>query len=199
MKAGLLCFSAFHFGSTCYLLSPATEELKRLPKLSLMKRPGLGFGFDAKAKDYKVVRVFYSHNGDNNTDNYKIYSKANIYTVSSELDESWRIICESTVDGVVYKNHTCAAEIHGALHFKAKRLMERDQKLRFITSFDLETETFRDIMLPDEFLASENERSWQLFVLHECLSLVCTSSKWTRWNKYAHLGDERVWGYKLLN
>ncbi|KAK9984184.1 hypothetical protein SO802_033709 [Lithocarpus litseifolius] len=133
-----------------------------------MERPGLGFGFDAKTEDYKVVRVLYSHDGDYNTDNYKIYQGKDIRTVSSE---SWRI-SESTVDGVVSKNHTCAAEIHGALHFKAKRLMERDQKLRLIMSFDLETETFCDIMLPDEFLASENERSWQLSVLHECLSLV---------------------------
>lgn len=48
-------------------------------------------------------------------------------------------------------------------------------------------------MLPNEFLASENERAtWQLSVLDECLSLFyCTLSKW---NKYALLGEESEWG-----
>ncbi len=48
---------------------------------------------------------------------------------------------------------------------------DQNQNLRFIVSFDLEAETFRDIMLPSEFLASENEGSLQLSVLDECLSL----------------------------
>jgi F-box interacting protein len=217
---GLLCLSAFihSLGSTCFLLNPATKKMKRLPIHNSIERfegsetiplfIGLGFGFDFKINDHKVVRVFLSYE-DKSTGKY--YSKASIYTLSSG---AWRI-SESTLDGVVYKNHSCMAELKGALHWKAKRIMEGDQNqnLRFIVSFDLETETFRDIMLPNEFLASENEGSWQLSVLDECLSLIVNykngetsmhvwvmkeygvSNSWTKIYNFTRDGGEELAGF----
>ncbi|CAH8276784.1 unnamed protein product [Arabidopsis lyrata] len=139
---GLLCMANILLLNDVFLYNPTTGESKKLPDLpeSLRSKStktlfSYGFGFDSLNNDFKVVKFI-----DGN-DNY-------VYSLKTD---SWRRICNMPYKDVCFFT---SVELNGAIHWiSIPRRGETSQKV--VTAFDLTTEKFRVMSLPD--LAEECE------------------------------------------
>lgn len=137
---GLLCLtdsSPKHFGRVIYFWNPSIEKFKKIDHycLSLSRIVFLGFGFDIKNLDYKVVRIFYLED--------HTLPDAEIYNLSTN---SWRRI-KAVVPCVCLVDNISAIFVNGASHWTAiKKLYDG---CKFILSFDHVDEIFREITLPN--------------------------------------------------
>ncbi|VVA96666.1 unnamed protein product [Arabis nemorensis] len=145
---GLLCVSSDD--DIVFLYNPTTGESKRIPDLPESMRPKLvnkdmvaydihGFGFDALKDDYKVVKFVVSGSIGNVRNNEL---EASVYSLRAD---SWRRICNLRYKHV---HPTSGVHLNGAIHWIVK--LKEDPNKRVVAAFDLETEEFREIPLPDE-------------------------------------------------
>ena len=147
---GLICFASC--GVDIFLCNPATREFRKLPpSILLTTRPSsnpdtlrsltnsIGFGYDAKSRDFKVVRVVYFFNDAI----HFLYFRAEIYDLSKDR---WREIelpiCE-------YSSLMPRFDLY---HEGTYYWWERDgREGENILSFDMSDELFGKISLPESF------------------------------------------------
>ncbi|KAF5734683.1 F-box and associated interaction domains-containing protein putative isoform 1 [Tripterygium wilfordii] len=158
---GLLCL--YDFEGNAALWNPATREFKTLP-LSPMDHPPfeeitsyslVGFGFDRRSNDYKVLRFFI----DGYVEDMFCISQAELYSVSGG---SWKEI--PVIDDV---------RLGPAPWFKAYNdgfyYWLTDE---FILSFDMANEVFDKLPLPDDFGLSSRLYHPELTIFRGSLALV---------------------------
>ncbi|KAF3958253.1 hypothetical protein CMV_016820 [Castanea mollissima] len=151
---GLLCLADIGKLTTSkifiYLWNPSIKKFKRLPdsclgQLGLVQLScvTLGFAYHPENNDYKVVRISsYPGMKPHLTD------QVEVYTLSSD---SWRKIGMSLRANVmVYVNNfpSPMPVVSGALHWMA-RVVEDECKSDMIVSFDVNSEKFRLLGMPD--------------------------------------------------
>ena len=148
---GLLCISG-----TCgldisdyviYLWNPSIRKFKRLPdscfgKLGLVT---LGFAYHSEKNDYKVLRI----------SSYPMVTppmpdKIEVYTLSSD---SWRRVGMSLRANAMEFNYCSLLPfplVSGALHWISRVVEgEEERKSEVIMSFDVNSEEFRMLRIPD--------------------------------------------------
>lgn len=172
---GLVCLNLNTLNPDIVLWNPATNETKVLPKSGISYPQGrtitrdVGFGFDFKTNDYKVVKLLEIFDPDSE---YRIHDinyfyAAEVYCLSTG---SWRTVSTSApgyfMDSGCYKTYT-----KGMFSWSASI---RDDLDFFpgILSFDMSNEVFLTTTLPDGDLEDPNG-TWRIFfVLNELVSLV---------------------------
>ncbi|XP_024029788.1 F-box protein CPR1, partial [Morus notabilis] len=185
---GLVCLQHYLFGDAIMLWNPETRECRNLPKAPLcvtsstsvanlqLSRPSvfaLGFGFDDRSEDYKLVRIVQ----DNETNPWKsVINHVQVFTTSSD---SWRVVKQ--ILGFSFHNTGQAGVLFsGALYWLVQKEDLRD---RFcFLSFDLRNEEMRIISLPDH-VVQINNRSFRLIKWKESLALL----------SFIYNYDGRVW------
>ena len=142
---GLLCLSGYGPDSdtVIYLWNPSIRKYKKLPDRGVPHSQTFGFAYHSENNDYKVVRI--SRTGLTVDD-------IEVYTLS--LD-SWRRINGISLRSDVFLNNFNGGLpiplVGGALHWLGEILgkEKRWRRKRIIISFDVNSETFREIAVPD--------------------------------------------------
>ena len=93
----------------------------------------IGFGFDSKTNDYKVVRVL-CHEGHPNIPEDQ--AEVEVYSLSTG---KWRIVTVSPPRCTLVQNSSSERFVNGALHWVAFRRTDDNNLHRFILVFDLGT------------------------------------------------------------
>ncbi|XP_010546895.1 PREDICTED: F-box/kelch-repeat protein At3g06240-like [Tarenaya hassleriana] len=156
---GLVCTTSED--AVTFLFNLTTRESKEIPGLrefldSVSKEEtfsafGFGFGFDAITDDYKVVALV---TGD--------VLNASVYSLKTG---SWKLVGDSRYE---YANSAEGLLVNGAIHWFA--LHEEDDRL-VVVAFDLATEQFKDMALPDEAEDCAHGRGG--FELHKLNGRLC--------------------------
>ncbi|PON44102.1 F-box domain containing protein [Trema orientale] len=160
---GIICL--FSDLKTTMLWNPALMEVKFLPERGLVYREGLlgmGFGYDSRAHDYKIVSIasHYIYRGHYHP------SRAEIYTLHNNC---WReiempILRTKVMHGNVYCKGVCYW------------LIQEDNGM--ILSFDMCDELFHTIPLPDN-LGPLQADHMNLMVWNDSVALLSYSGhKW---------------------
>ncbi|KAG8656044.1 hypothetical protein MANES_04G093401v8, partial [Manihot esculenta] len=146
--------SIYAYQSNIILWNPTTSETKMLPQSNLLHPPrtfiSLGiveFGFDKRASDYKVLRIFCYLNPPDQSIDYI----AEIYSLRDDswrkIDfclKDWRLLCYK-YDRIYYYYHRGHTGANGVFHWWA-----RDSNRNYaIVSFDLSTEVIKTTALPE--------------------------------------------------
>ncbi|XP_022983805.1 F-box protein CPR1-like [Cucurbita maxima] len=182
---GLLCLTDLR--RDIFLCNPATREFRKLPQsILLLTEPptepdgydsstnAVGFGYDSKSKDFKVVRVVNFVEGPG----YFHPPRAEIYDLSKDR---WREI-ETPICGHVFWAPSFEMYHEGTYYWWA----DTDDKEEIIQSFDMSEEVFRRIPVPESF-EGERERYRSMGILNGSIVLF----------HYPSRGDERefdIWG-----
>ena len=158
---GLICFfnelSSYEI-DTFFLWNPCVRRFVILPSPNVTLRThgelvrfiGFGFGFDAKTKDYKVVRLV------THWDNPKFPKDRPVVEVYSLATGEWRLVSAlpplcTLIDGFEHTSFYFEPQrfVNGALHWLAYHYTDC-----FILAFDLGDEVFRKILLPEDPIPS---------------------------------------------
>nr|POE76003.1 f-box protein cpr30 [Quercus suber] len=172
---GLVCLD-LHAGNTDIVLwNPATNETKVLPKSGISYPQGrafsrdIGFGFDFKTNDYKVVNLLKIYDPDPELYFYDLnfFYAAEVYCLSTG---SWRTVSTSApgyfIDCSYYRTYT-----KGMFSWSSS-IGDYPDFFPGILSFDMSNEVFLTTTLPDGDLEDPNG-TWRIFfVLNELVSLV---------------------------
>lgn len=148
---GIICLNN-SFLDHIVLCNPATKESKLLPKSCLLLPPrdpddddelesdinAVGFGYDSKAQEYKVVRIVSFLTGVNNT----LPSRAEVYTIG---DNSWREIKAQTESHVFWA--PSFKLFFKGFYFWWASIGPPEQEI--VLSFDMNEELFHDIYIPE--------------------------------------------------
>lgn len=153
--------------STIMLCNPAFQEFKLLPESSIkVVMPfcmGMGFGYDLRAKDYKLVRILRSRN-----------ILAEVYTLGTN---SWKEINVSQDINICFENRS-ALYWRGVCYWVMYDSNDEDKDK--ILCFDMCSEEFRIIPGPYEI---ELEADWMgLFVWNDSLALFLSSKAHDPWS-----------------
>jgi F-box interacting protein len=171
---GLVClhgFSIYHFNVVIW--NPATKETKVVVPESNVHQSrghfigGIGFGFDAKTNDYKIIKIL--RYPDHNIRRNYAYQKV-VYSLSSD---SWR-----KVDGWEYtKGHFLTDECKGQMTYingmaSWRAAGEAGDDWAGVLSFDMSEEVFLETPLPDDVMRNRNPLVWdELFVLNQSIGM----------------------------
>ncbi|KAL7215779.1 hypothetical protein ACSBR1_027844 [Camellia fascicularis] len=153
---GLLCLSDDLFGytDTIVLWNPSIRRSLTLPIPRFTFACSgpfmfvLGFGFDSKTNDHKVVRVAYAQ-GD---DGYIVPPEVEVFTIRSGC---WRDV-KTTVPYCVTENFWTQAFLNGSVHWVAYKLTVKNKDRSFrslIMSFDMGSEEFGDLRIPESLVS----------------------------------------------
>ena len=162
---GLLCLADSLFKDAVYVHNPFTRDFKQLPK-SLQypdQEVVFGFGYHPMTEVYKVVKVVYYRNGYGGFSRFRritcSQSEVQVLTLGSP---TWR-----SLGKVSYQLDRWPSEalVNGRLHWVTR---PRRYVTRFIVSFDLADEQFREIPKPD--CGGLSRCNYHLLVLGGCLS-----------------------------
>nr|UZN72705.1 SFBB5-S34 [Pyrus x bretschneideri] len=153
---GIVCVIA---GKKFLLCNPGTGEFTQLPDSPLL-RPfskgrfgletnfkGLGFGYDSKAKEYKVVRIIencdceYSEGEESYYERIVLPHTAEVYTMTTNSWKEIKIDVTSDTDPYCIP-YSCSVYLKGFCYWFA---MDNGE---YIFSFDLGDEIFHIIELP---------------------------------------------------
>nr|XP_023921989.1 F-box/kelch-repeat protein At3g06240-like [Quercus suber] len=118
----------------------------------------VGFGFDSKTNDYKVVRFVTPE--DRDFEEGEFTPKVEVYSLATG---EWRVVtataqcpkCAVRDTTMVYLR--LQAFVNGALHFVCYKTTLEIRFLYFVLVFDLKDEVFREIPLPKH----SNKYSWE--------------------------------------
>ncbi|XP_068303253.1 F-box/kelch-repeat protein At3g23880-like [Pyrus communis] len=170
---GIVCVIT---GKNVVLCNPAIGEFRQLPDCLLLPLPnikfqletsfgGLGFGYDCKAKEYKVVRITenceYSDAERTYYHRIDLPHTAQIYTTAAN---SWKEI-KIDISSKSYLD-SCPVYLKGFCYWIANDGEE------FILSFDLSDEIFHRIQMP---LGRESSLQFcNLFLYNESLACFCS-------------------------
>ncbi|KAF7127401.1 hypothetical protein RHSIM_Rhsim11G0051200 [Rhododendron simsii] len=156
------------YGRYCYVLQGYVKGPYAFPSLALPKRRMaafwvyVGFGFDSRSNDYKVVRVVIlcGVTRSEEVPLVEIYSlNSGSWKVSSEAGDSFPPGC-----GLEYPGRPSAC-LEGALHFVAHH--RGNWGARLICSFDLGDELFKTMSLPNGLATTEMRAivdSWYKYI-----------------------------------
>ncbi|KAK4253317.1 hypothetical protein QN277_010640 [Acacia crassicarpa] len=173
---GLVCLADYFVLDTSDLIiwNPCIQKYLVLPKPSVIfrlsdpdhrrNRVFFGFGFDSKAKDFKVVRLVSTINNKEETPQVEVFSLASC---------SWRnitgkappiLLCmqvlwkhQMSINGVIY--WVVSQRRNGRIH-------------NFILTFDLVEEEFGELMLPE--ILRESPHQLSILVGEDSLAVVHT-------------------------
>ncbi|XP_030462494.1 F-box/kelch-repeat protein At3g06240-like [Syzygium oleosum] len=177
---GLICvaeISGHGFGRTMYLWNLFTRKHKAVRpsgpehQFSFMETPheALGFGFDARSNDYKIVRILYVLDDDGRCFG-GMEPRVEIYSLGAH---SWRsLACE--VPALCQDDP--AAFLNGNLHWFASKfgdLGEEEGGYGSIVLFDVAGEVFDEMALPPEEISDADSDAlvMSLAVLNNLLAV----------------------------
>ncbi|PIA59856.1 hypothetical protein AQUCO_00400614v1 [Aquilegia coerulea] len=166
---GIICF--LHDNWNVSLWNPATKQFRILPE-SQIPLPGkgngfklkIGFGFDAKTNDYKVVRFLYSIQNFHADDKY--YDHVEVYSLSTN---SWKTLDMVLSISHVEKDSDPKMPLRNGEIYCWIGGFDWDQSC--VISFNFRTEVFDTILLPDD-PTFPLDREWQLAILREKIAIV---------------------------
>ncbi|XP_011082973.1 F-box/kelch-repeat protein At3g23880-like [Sesamum indicum] len=200
---GVLCLSDDLFGHThsIFLWNPVIRRkvVLPLPKSTFESTWPcmcvLGFGFDVKNGDFKVVRVAYAQVDYG----YSVPPKVEVYALSTG---SWRRVGGKIPRSWMVDYFWTQAFVNGNVHWVAYRSKARqDEVENLIIVFDMSEEVFEELPLPD-ILTNELPFNLNAAVLDQSLAIYqCDARSWSKscsiWvmKKY---GDVASWS-KLLH
>ncbi|KAL4607814.1 hypothetical protein ACB092_09G201900 [Castanea dentata] len=145
---GLLFLSnVFRCDYSFCLWNPCVGKLLKLPSPNITYATHgpfdatIGFGFDPKTKDYKVVRVVTLLESINLE---KSRPQVEVYTLSTG---QWRIL-RTGLAPIAYFRRDPQTFINGALYWVASRFSD-NKTHNFVLVFDLGDEVFHEILLPE--------------------------------------------------
>nr|BAQ19003.1 S19-locus linked F-box protein 3 [Petunia axillaris subsp. axillaris] len=154
------------------LINPSTRNYRLLPSSPFDSPPGfyrsiesVGFGFDSIANDYKVIRILEVYWIDHG---YPLGGEKKVEIYDLGID-SWREL--DHVDQQFPQLHwlPCSQMFYkGACHWIAIPLVDP----MVILSFDLSTEIFRTIKMPDNCCFSDGP-CYSLVLSNDSLTLIC--------------------------
>ena len=148
---GLVCLSddLFGYANQFFLWNPCLRKFINLayPNVNYRSHGGfdasIGFGFDSKTNDYKVVRVVTLVD---NPDSRKDRPVVEVYSLSTG---EWRMVTALPPICTLLGRERVGF-VNGALHWLAFRRNDDDHNFHhFVLVFDLGDEVFREIMLPE--------------------------------------------------
>ncbi|XP_059438985.1 F-box/kelch-repeat protein At3g23880-like [Corylus avellana] len=167
---GLVCLHD-DYALRVVLWNPATKETKVVPKSNLpqfvsafhkLGVDGIGFGFDAKTNDYKIINlltIYESHSRGK-------MAQSEVYSLNAD---SWRKVdtppfsispVYSSVRGMnTYTNGMASLEAYG------------DNRGNLL-SFDMSNEVFLKTPKPDDVFLDEFSDWTDIFVLNESIALI---------------------------
>ncbi|KAH0982065.1 hypothetical protein GBA52_009242 [Prunus armeniaca] len=160
---GVLCISAtwrVNLASPIYLLNPSIRVFKKLPDCHILQTAHfvtLGFGFHERGDDYKVVRVV-------RFPRKKDFFAVEVYSL--RLDTWRRITATPPVSQQARFPQPKCLFFNGFLYWIT---VEPSQHCTSIVSFDLDSEVFQKITLPDMLFGVASVPTVQVF--EESLSL----------------------------
>ncbi|OMO80379.1 hypothetical protein CCACVL1_12999, partial [Corchorus capsularis] len=150
---GVICLVDFRSGFSFTLCNPVIKKFIRLPDPYLRSMPlefSIGFGFDSRRNDYKVLKVTKENVSDK-------YLQAELCSLKKN---SWKKL--APLKYALYSGD-CMAFSNGVVHWiAAERVFGSAWKL-LLLGFDMGDEVLKEIKLP-EHLSISQERS-ELFVL----------------------------------
>ncbi|KAK9091940.1 hypothetical protein Syun_026851 [Stephania yunnanensis] len=158
-----LCSSVSQESDTIFIYNPFTNESKQLPPTNTSfsnQKVVLGFGFDQKTMEYKVVRIVYRFPPGQMV----CYgtSDVSIHTLGTN---SWRSLGEA---GYLLDGRSPPALVNGSLHWLAHH--NKHQQYQEIVRFDLATEEFSKVPTPN---CNTINKGWITIVeFRGCLSAV---------------------------
>jgi F-box interacting protein len=140
---GLVCLTDHIYNFV--LWNPSVRKCMQLPSppnVTYKSHASIGFGFDAKNNDFKVVRIVINQNRHNLQKDRPVVE---VYSLSTG---EWRMITDPSPPICTLSRRAPNAFVNGALHWIAMK-WAKDRKVHcFILVFDLGDEVFREIMLP---------------------------------------------------
>ncbi|XP_023764322.1 F-box/kelch-repeat protein At3g06240 [Lactuca sativa] len=148
---GLICLSKPSYSDMSTIPPPHSM----LPRLHY--ETSIRFGFDPKTDDYKLVKLTGLRDTANCFGSVKEWVQVEVYSMRKK---SWEFITQpfpSYITRIKNNDYLCVDGHDGHLHWENK--IEET-----IVAFDLGSETFREILLPDSILDS-NHRFHRLVVL----------------------------------
>ncbi|KAM7468922.1 hypothetical protein LguiA_007105 [Lonicera macranthoides] len=165
---GLICLSdsdVLDDLCTTVLWNPAIRRKLTLPPPGILVRNTgslhvLGFGFDCKAKDYKIVRLSYKNP-------YLWPPSVEVFSVNTG---AWRGISTPAPMCRIFGDLWRQCFVNGAAHWAAYTQI-CGQNRSFILSFDMCDEVFCEIKLP-ECLAGKSPGQVGVVVIQDSLSVV---------------------------
>jgi F-box interacting protein len=131
-----------------FLWNPCVRKFLKLPYPNVTFTHGesdasIGFGFDPKTNDYKVVRVVCLEIDPNIL---KDRPAVEVFTLSSG---EWRMVTAALPPIFIVNRFEAQVFVNGAIHWLAFRRTGGGVKLdHFVLVFDLGDEVFREILLP---------------------------------------------------
>ena len=151
---GILCFTDFIASRSkdVILWNPSIRKFKRLPNICLtqLSNEALGFGYDSRNNDYKVVRFSSTIAKPKPPPEVEVYSLSSDSWKRIELGISWRPnIITYGFNGIL-----AYPFVSGHLHWMVEMLEGGAQEGRFFTSmilsFDVNSEKFKELPVPDD-------------------------------------------------
>ena len=170
----LVCLRV-HGSLNIILWNPATKETKVVPQSQISYPEGkafpqdLGFGFDIKSNDYKVVMILENYDHPELPFNErKRFSVAEVYCLSTN---SWRKVHACVPDNILRFNISHRTYTKGMLSWWAHHSGGKCNQC--IISFDMSNELFLTTTLPDNrAIGYQHYGIRWFFVLNESVSLV---------------------------
>ncbi|XP_050232860.1 F-box/kelch-repeat protein At3g06240-like [Mercurialis annua] len=126
----------------------------------------VGFGFDSKNIDYKVVRISYGYT-NSGAPSKLIQPFVEIFELSSS---SWKTVTVKHLNYVV-RAYQYPTYLNGVVHWFAQIYSGISRKL-IIASFDLSNEAFEELMLPDALPDQSDYINLSLTVYHQKFAII---------------------------
>lgn len=163
---GLVCITT-KYTNNLFLWNPCIRKFVKLPTPNLnfqthsFCKPFLGFGFDAKTNDYKVVIIVNDYKKKSSIPKVEVYSLAT---------DQWNIVtalppftlCDSDGSDLL-------AFVNGAVHCVARKKTKK-KSINFVSAFDLGDNAFSEIAMPPR--VGENSAHLSISVYRNCLALI---------------------------
>ncbi|XP_059450108.1 F-box/kelch-repeat protein At3g06240-like [Corylus avellana] len=157
---GLLCLADDVFGNKVGLFvlwNPSIQKAISLPEPNIGFRSygsfihSLGFGYDRKTDDYKLVRLVYLE-GTTNIRFNDVPPLVEIYTLRTG---AWRSV-EAPGPPYVIEMWSSSVFLNGAVHWPAHTPRQQGAFRNVIVLFDMEDEAFLEVAMPKSLQGAEH-------------------------------------------
>jgi F-box interacting protein len=150
---GLVCLSndLLRYVHQFFLWNPCVRKFLKLPYPNVTYgthgefNESIGFGFDAKTNDYKVVRMM-THTDIHGSKKDRL--EVEVYSLATG---EWRMVTAALppICTLTVISHEQQSFVNGALHWLAFRWTDDNKYHYVVLVFDLGDEVFREILLPE--------------------------------------------------
>jgi F-box interacting protein len=135
----------------------------------------IGFGFDAKTNDYKIINIRFLFHPHSNSRNYPYQNYSYQKAVYSLNADSWRI-----VDWEHRRVHFLTDDYKGPMTYvngvASWRVLGDGYDWGGVLSFDMSDEVFLETPLPDVVMKNRHPNFWEeLFLLNESIAMPVSS------------------------